>query len=57
MNSQTNSFFVIENILLDKIISYVPEQNDRLVKMINIRKKRERRKEIEIMRSIISNES
>jgi hypothetical protein len=31
-------------------------KNDRLVKMMNIRKKRERRKEIGIMRSIISNE-
>jgi hypothetical protein len=57
MNCQTNRFFCHrEYILLDKIISNGPIKNDRLVKMMNIRKKRGT-KEIERMRSIISNES
>ena len=44
--------FIIENIPLDKIISCAREQNDNLVRKMNMKKKRERRecgrKEIEI---------
>jgi hypothetical protein len=37
--------FIVENTPLDKIISYAREQNDHLVKKMNIRKKREEEEE------------